>query len=294
MDLVVANDTVGNFLFHNQKDGTFKEMGGDAGVADDRSGKPTGAMGTDAAFFRNNEHLGVVIGNFANEPTSLYVDESGEMLFNDVATSSGLGPTTRKELTFGICFFDYDLDGRLDLVGSNGHLEEDINKVQRSQHYEQPPQLFWNTGLRRGGPEFVKAPAEFVGSDFANPIVGRGAAFGDLDGDGDLDVLLTSLAGPPRLFENKLRAKNWLRLKLVGKKCNRDAIGAIVTARVGEHTLRRRVMPTRGYLSQSEQVVTLGLGEATTIDELTVEWPNGNQQKVTVDKLKTILTVEQE
>jgi len=105
---------------------------------------------------------------------------------------------------------------------------------------------------------------------------------------------LTSLAGPPRLFENKLRAKNWLRLKLVGKKCNRDAIGAIVTARVGEHTLRRRVMPTRGYLSQSEQVVTLGLGEATTIDELTVEWPNGNQQKVTVDKLKTILTVEQE
>jgi hypothetical protein len=294
LDLIVANDTVGNFLFHNRGDGSFEEMGGDAGIANDLAGEPTGAMGIDAAFFRNNEHLGVVIGNFANEPTSLYVDELGEMLFNDVATSSGLGPATRKELTFGVCFFDYDLDGRLDLLAANGHLEEEINKVQRSQHYQQPAQLFWNTGLRRGGPEFVMASAKNIGSDLAKPMVGRGAAYGDLDGDGDLDILLCSLGGPPRLLENRLEARNWLRLKLVGQECNRDAIGALVVARVGKQTLRRRVMPTRGYLSQSERIVTLGLGEATSIDELTVVWPGGSHQGVPLGELNRMHVVEQQ
>jgi len=280
MDLIVANDTVPNLVFLNQHNGTFKEIGAPSGVAFDSYGNTRGAMGIDAACYRNDGKLGIGIGNFANEMTALYVQQNSPTNFSDEAITEGVGPASRLLLKFGLFFFDYDLDGRLDLLTANGHLEEEIAKIQKSQTYRQPAQLFWNAGDKSGGC-FVAVSPEKAGSALFKPIVGRGSAFADIDGDGDLDVVLTQTGGPPLLLRNDQGLKHhWLRFKLVGAKSNRSAIGAWIKVRVGGQTLARQVMPTRGYLSQSELPVTIGLGNATQPDEVEIKWPSGTIQKV--------------
>jgi hypothetical protein len=294
IDLIVANDTVQNFVFHNERNGTFKEMGGLTGLAFDSTGLARGAMGIDAARYRDDGALGVAIGNFANEMTALYVSQNNPLLFVDEAIAEGIGPASRLLLKFGIFFFDYDLDGRLDLLTANGHLEEEITKIQSSQHYAQPAQLFWNCGAARGASFLVVTPDK-CGPDFGKPIVGRGAAYADIDGDGDLDVVLTQIGGPPLLLRNDQHlGHHWLRLKLVGTKSNRDAIGAWVNVRVAGQTLSRQVMPTRGYLSQSELPVTIGLGKADSFDALEVIWPGGQRQKIAHANLDGLTVIEQE
>jgi enediyne biosynthesis protein E4 len=290
-DLVVANDTVQNLVFHNERNGTFTEIGATAGIAFDPYGNSRSAMGIDAADFRNDGSLGIAIGNFANEMTALYVSQQAPLQFADEAIVSGIGPTTRSALTFGVLFFDYDLDGRLDLLTANGHIEDEINKVQASQQYAQPPRLFWNAG-GADGRSFVPVAAGPPG-DLFRPMVARGAAFADIDGDGDLDLVLTAVKGAPRLFRNDLKPNHhWLRLTLQGTRANRDAIGAVVEVRVAGETLRRMVMPTRGYLSQSELPVTIGLGDRTRVEDVRVKWPDGSVQQVrnvTVDAPMTIV-----
>ena len=224
IDLVVANDTVQNFLFRNQRDGTFQEIGSRSGVAFDAYGAARGAMGIDAARFRNDEALGIAIGNFANEMNALYVSQRDALLFADEAITEGVGPASRLLLKFGLFFFDYDLDGRLDVLTANGHLEEEIQKFQPGQRYRQPAQLFWNRGASRGV-SFLPVPPEKCGTEIFKPIVGRGSAFADIDGDGDSDVVMTQIAGPPLLLRNDQKLNHhWLRFKLVGTKSNRDAI----------------------------------------------------------------------
>ncbi|HEV2971144.1 MAG TPA: CRTAC1 family protein, partial [Pirellulales bacterium] len=173
----------------------------------------------------------------------------------------------------------------------NGHLEEEISKVQASQQYRQPPQLFWNCG-RESKTEFVAVSPAKCGPDFAKPLVGRGCAVADIDGDGDLDVVITSVGGPPRLLRNDQHTgHHWLRLKLVGTKANRDAIGAVVEVNIADETLRQQVMPTRGYLSQSELPVTFGLGDRKSVNGVTVHWPGGGVQEVPnvqIDRLTTV------
>ncbi len=280
IDLVVANDTVQNFVFHNEGKGMFKEIGALSGIAFDSYGRARGAMGIDAARFRNDDALGIVIGNFATELTALYVSQRTPTLFSDETITEGIGPAGRLLLKFGVFFFDYDLDGRLDVLTANGHLEEEIGKIQHNQQYRQPAQLFWNAGDRSGGC-FVPVPAEKAGADLVKPMVGRGSAYADIDGDGDPDVIVTQVGGPPLLLRNDQHLGNhWLRFKLVGTKSNRDAIGAAVRAKVNGKTLWRQVMPTRGYLSQSELPVTLGLGQATKAEDIEVVWPGGAHQKV--------------
>ena len=291
IDFVVANDTVPNFVFHNLGHGRFEEIGAASGIAYDSAGNAHGAMGIDAAYFRNDGTLGIAIGNFANEMSSLYVSQGRPLQFADEAIATGLGPPSRQWLKFGTIFFDYDLDGRLDLLTADGHLEQDIAKVQANQRYEQPPQLFWNCGPG-SKTEFVAVPPEQCGADFARPLVGRGCAVADIDGDGDLDIVLTSVGGPPRLLRNDQKlGHHWLRFKLIGTRSNRDAIGALVEVDLGDQVLRQTVMPTRGYLSQSELPVTFGVGNRTAVKKVTIHWPGGGEQDVpgvVIDRLTTV------
>ncbi|MCA9135666.1 MAG: CRTAC1 family protein [Planctomycetales bacterium] len=282
MDVIIANDTVQNLLLRNDGRGHFTEVGALSGIAFDSSGNARGAMGIDVASFRGRKAMAVAIGNFSNEMTALYVTKAGQMQFYDEAISTGLGPSTRLLLTFGLFYLDYDLDGRSDLFCSNGHLEEDINRVQPSQHYEQPPQLFWNAGPEHGT-EFLAVDQQHVGPDLLKPIAGRGAAYADIDGDGDLDILIASTGRRPRLLRNDQQLGNhWLRLTLRGdgKHCNRDAIGSWVEVVVGDDVQRQQVMPTRSYLSQVELPLTFGLGSAEKIDGIVVHWADGLQQKL--------------
>ncbi len=287
LDLVVANDTVPNFVFHNQRDGTFREIGAASGIAFDSYGQTRGAMGIDAARYRSDGTLGIVIGNFANEMTALYVAASGRpLLFTDEAITEGLGPASRLLLKFGTFFFDYDLDGRLDVLSANGHLEPEITKVQSSQTYAQPAQLFWNRGTT---PCFVPVSPDKAGEDLFHPLVGRGSAYADIDGDGDLDVLLLQTGGPPLLLRNdQALGHHWVRLKLVGTRSNRDAIGAEVTLRAGGRVQYRTVMPTRSYLSQSELPVTFGLGTADRVESAEIRWPRGARTTLTNLPLDTL------
>jgi len=280
MDLIVANDTVPNLLFINQQNGTFKEIGAASGIAFDSYGNTRGAMGIDTSRFRDDAKLAIGIGNFANEMTALYVAQNSSTNFSDEAITEGIGPASRLLLKFGLFFFDYDLDGRLDLLTANGHLEEEISKIQKSQQYAQPAQLFWNAGNRSGG-SFLTVPPEKVGTDLFKPVVGRGSAFGDIDGDGDPDIVITQVGGSPLLLKNDQKlGHHWTRFKLVGTRSNRDAIGVWIKVRIKDKVLWRQVMPTKSYLSQSELPVTIGLDSASQPDEVTVVWPGNRLQKV--------------
>ena len=287
IDLFVANDTVRNFLFHNLSNGRFEEIGALEGIAFDRNGKATGAMGIDTAYFRNSDDLGIGIGNFANEMNSLFVTADGQAPFADEAILEGFGPASRLALTFGLFFFDYDLDGRLDLFQANGHLESEINVVQPSQHYAQPAQLFWNCGDDCRN-RFLHV--EETGA-LATPLVGRAAAYADIDNDGDLDIVITQVGRRARLFRNDQQLGNhWLRVAFADGP-GAGVIGARVELTAGGITQRRHVMPTRSYLSQVELPVTFGLGRNAQVDRLSVTWPDGRVQEIPVKAVDRVITV---
>ena len=292
MDILVANDTVQNFMFHNRGDGSFEDQGVDYGVAFDRNGAATGAMGVDQAYFRNDADVGFAVANFANEMTSLYVTQGGGTPLADESIVDGIGPASRAALTFGLFFFDYDLDGRLDLFQANGHLESEINVVQASQHYQQPPQLFWNCGADCPS-SFLEVAAKDSG-DLGKPLVGRGTAYADIDGDGDLDILVAQNGRRPVLLRNDQHlGHHWLRVKPVGHKANRDAIGAWIELQAGGVTQRRQVMPTRSYISQVELPVTFGLGNHDKVDALRIHWPGGGTREVKDVTLDSLMVIEQ-
>jgi len=292
LDIFVANDTVQNFAFRNLKGERFEEIGANSGMGFDNMGNATGAMGIDVGDFANNGSLGIGIANFANEHTSLYVQQGEGWQFVDMANAGGIGSPSRLNLSFGLFLFDYDLDGRLDLLQSNGHLEEEINQIQASQHYRQPAQLFWNC-MTSGRSCFAALDENALGA-LSQKIVGRGAAYADIDADGDLDVLLVQSGGAPLLIRNDQNLQHhWLRVKLTGAGANRDAIGAEIELRAGELVQRRLVMPSRSYLSQVELPVTFGLGTRDAVDSLVVRWPDGKRQEVPVTALDTTLELSQ-
>lgn len=272
-DLVVANDTVRNFAFLNQGNGTFIESGTELGIAFDTSGAATGAMGIDTAYFSNGDVLSLAIGNFANEMSSFYVQRDNQTLFSDDAIVSGIGAASRRALTFGLLFVDYDMDGRLDLFAANGHVEPEINRVQSSQQYAQASQIWWNCG---SDCERNFIAVDSTGTDWGKPIIGRGAAYADIDGDHDLDLLVTQVGGRPLLLRNhSTHGKNFVRLQIRQDSSNTNAIGAKVSVRSHENTQTRVVSTTRSYLSQVELPMLFGLSEDTTTVSVAVRWPDG-------------------
>ncbi len=296
VDLAVANDTVVNFFFHNLGGGKFEEIGLTTGIAFDQMGSPRAAMGIDWADFKNDGTLGLAIGNFANEMIALYVTEDPKSLqFSDLANIYGLGAPTQPPLKFGLFFFDYDLDGRLDLLSANGHLESDIGLTQASETYAQASQLYWNSG-RPGREMFLLVDSGKAGPDLFRPIVGRGSTYADIDGDGDLDVLLTENGGVPHLFRNDGGDKNhWLRLDLSSPKLNRDAQGAKVEVEAGGLTNRRQLFTTKGYLSSVEHPITFGLGTSTTASKVSITWPSGMKTELRdIPANRTLRVVEGE
>jgi hypothetical protein len=273
IDLVVANDTQPNRLYRNRRDGTFAEVGTTAGIAFNEAGVARAGMGIDAADYDGSGRASVVIGNFANEMMALYVPDANG-LFIDEAPKSAVGRDSLLTLTFGCFFFDYDLDGWLDIFAANGHVADDIERVQKRVTYAQPPHLFRNQG--RGRFEEVTATA---GGAFAQPMVARGAAYADFDLDGDLDLVVTTNNGPAKLFRNDGGRNHALRVALKGVASNRDAIGARIAITLTDGTSQWRMVKTgSSYLSQSELPVTFGLGTSDRVRAIEVTWPNGKKE----------------
>ena len=273
VDLLVANDTAPNNLFRNKGDGTFEDVGIPAGIAVDEAGRARGAMGAAWADTKNGPGAAVAIGNFSNELKSLYWTDSGEV-FLDESPRSGIGPSSLLDLSFGVLFLDADLDGRMDLLLANGHVEPTVQAVQKDVAYRQAPALYWNAGDGR----FALLGAR--SGDLSAPLVARGAASADLDGDGDVDVALVENGGPARVYLNPTNAPaKSVRVRLEGAgRSNRDAIGARVTASIGGRTLTQQVSGGQSYLSASEKTLTFGLDGASRVDTLEIRWPDGATQ----------------
>jgi len=291
MDLFVGNDTEPDKLYHNNHDGTFTEMAVPAGVAYGESGTTRAGMGVDAGDYDHSGRQGLVVGNFTNEGMALYHND-GDGLFRDESLASGVATDTLRSLTFGAFFFDYDLDGYLDIFAANGHVADDISVMQPTLKYAESPLLFRNEGNGK-----FQNVTDRVGSALRQPVVARGAAYADIDNDGDLDLILTTSNGPARLFRNDNGNKNdMLRVKTVGTRSNRDGIGAKLTL-ISNHGLRQFAMVKSGssYLSQSELPVTFGLGKPAdgTVLKLEIVWPSGHKDSISGIKPDQFITVEE-
>jgi hypothetical protein len=271
-DLLVANDTQPNKLYRNQRNGTFKDAAVETGIAFSTEGKARAGMGVDVADFDNSGAPGVAITNFDNEMIGLY--RASKAGFADVATQSGVGLPSKSTLGFGCVFLDADLDGSLDLAVVNGHIDDTVRNV-RNVGYAQPPQLFLNNG--KGIFHDVAAQ---IGSGFSQPKVGRGLACGDFDLDGDLDLIMTCNNGPAYLYRNdQMTGNRSIRIRLVGTKSNRDAIGANVRVFHGNSAQSRMLKSGSSYLSQSELPLTFGLGQRDRVDQLVIDWPSGRTEE---------------
>jgi enediyne biosynthesis protein E4 len=289
LDVFVANDTQPNRLYENKRNGTFADVAVSAGVAFNEAGVARAGMGVDAADYDGSGRQSLVIGNFSNEMMALYNNE-GNGLFIDEAPTSTIGKASLLKLTFAAFFMDYDLDGRPDIFAANGHVADDISTVQPRVTYAQTPHLFRNLGSRR----FEEVSAK-SGAALLQPVVARGAAYGDYDGDGDPDLLITVNNGPARLLRNDGGERSQkLRLQLRGVKANRDAIGAFarVTHAAGASPWQM-VKTGSSYCSQSELPLTFGLGTAKAVRKIEVKWPDGRIETLPGSEANQVLTIEE-
>ncbi len=277
-DVFAANDTQPNKLYKNNGNGTFTESGVTAGVAFSEEGKARAGMGSDFADYDGSGYPSLIIGNFSNEMLGVYHNEGATGLFIDEAGSSTLGQATLLSLTFGLFFFDYDLDGKPDIFLANGHVADDINKVQPKITYAMAPKLFHNEGKRK----FTEATKK-AGKPFAKPIVARGAAYADYDNDGDQDVLVTTNGGPAYLFKNDNgNQARFVRIKTLGDKANRDGIGAKVSLTLADGSKQWQMVKSgSSYCSQSELPLTFGLGRNDKVESVEIVWPSGKTDKFT-------------
>ncbi|HEY3740435.1 MAG TPA: CRTAC1 family protein [Bryobacteraceae bacterium] len=287
-DIFISNDTQPNKLYINKKNGTFSEGAVAAGVAFGEDGVARGAMGVDFADFDRSGREHLLVGNFSNQMLGLYHNE-GTGLFVDEAPRSTVGRSSLLSLSFGVFFFDYDLDGWPDIFAANGHIDEEIGRVQPKIQFKEPPLLFHNQG--KGKFEDVSKQA---GADFERAIVARGAAYADFNGDGALDVLISTNGGPAYLFRNDTAGRgNWLRLKLAGTKSNRSAIGAVVHVQAAGGRQTQVVHSGSSYCSASDLGLTFGLGADASAASIDIEWPSGVKQHLANVKGGQSLTIQE-
>ena len=273
-DLFVANDTQPNKLYRNNCNGTFTEVGTAAGVAYGEDGVARGAMGADAADYDRSGRTHLLVGNFSNQMLGLYHNE-GSGLFVDEAPSSTVGRSSLLCLTFGVFFFDYDLDGYPDIFAANGHIDDEIGRVQPKVTYRQSPLLFRNLGKSK----FENVTAR-MGTAFNRPVVARGAAYADFDRDGDLDLLITTNNGPAFLYRNDGGNRNhWLNIRLAGTRSNRDGIGAVVRIESASGKQWNAVRSGSSYCSQSDLALVFGLGRDASAS-IEIDWPSGATQRL--------------
>jgi len=278
-DILLANDTQPNKLYLNKGNGTFEEKAVAAGIAFSEDGVARAGMGVDSGDYDRSGRPSLIITNFANQMLSLYHNE-GNGLFVDDAPRSDVGRATLVTLGFGCFFFDYDNDGWLDIFVADGHIENEIEKVQKRVSYAEPPHLFRNLGSGK-----FQETTQQIGGVFASPKVARGAAYADIDNDGALDLLVTTNGGRAYLFHNEGGTNHSLRIKLQGTRSNRDGIGAVVRLVSGSDKQSQTLKSGSSYLSQSELVLTFGLADRTKADAIEIQWPSGQ-----LDKLPTVAT----
>lgn len=275
-DIFVANDTQPNKLYRNLRNGRFRDVALEAGVALSADGKARAGMGVDSGDFDNSGRMGLAVTNFDNEMIGLYRPQASGA-YADVAARSGVGAASLNRLGFGCLFADLDLDGALDLIVANGHIDETVRNIRGNVGYAQAPLLFLNQG--NGSFRDVASQA---GDGFVQPRVGRGLACADFDRDGDVDLLMTTNNGPAVLFRNdQTGGRRSVRFRLRGTESNRDAIGATVRIFHGGTSQSRTVKSGSSYLSQSELPVTFGVGTRDVIDRVTIAWPNGRKEEFT-------------
>jgi hypothetical protein len=279
MDLFVANDTVANFLFVNQRNGKFKETAIGAGVAYSQEGRPRSGMGVDSADFDQDGWQDLFVTNVDQEMYSIY-HNNHDLTFDDLAGASGLGRVTRLMSGWGLKFFDYDNDGNLDLFIANGHPDDRIEQHSTRVTYKEPLLLFHGDGRSL---ENVSASA---GPAFTQTFAARGMAVGDFNNDGAMDVLIAVNNGPPLLLKNTAARENhWLGLRLVGKKANPDAIGARITWQAGDLKRSRLKVGGGSYLSSHDPREVLGIGKRSKIDNLEIQWPRPSNRVETFTDL---------
>lgn len=269
-DIYVANDKTPNFLFRNNSDGTFSEMGLLAGVGYNEDGVGEAGMGVDLGDYDGDGYLDIFVTNFSNETNTLYQNQRSGF-FSDMTYVSGLGVSSLLSLGFGTNFFDFDLDGDLDIYVTNGHVLDNVELFKDNITYAQPDQLFGNNGQG-----FFTDVSDKLGRDFQIAKVGRGAAFGDYDNDGDIDVLISNNNQTANLFRNDSgNHNNWLKIKTVGTKSNRDGIGARVKVVSGSLVQIEEVRSAGSYLSANDLRLTFGLEKLNKIDSVEIRWPSG-------------------
>ncbi len=287
LDAFVANDTVADFLFHNQGDGTFQEVAFLAGVAYNEDGHARAGMGVDFGDFDRDGRLDLIVTNFTSEGNALFRN-AGDGSFAEVTRHTGIRKNSFLKVGFGVRFFDYDNDMDLDVLAVNGHVIPRIAEYRDDTTFAQEKLLYVN---HEG--KFEERSQE-SGDCFSTQGVGRGAVFADIDNDGDVDVLVTNNGGGVQLLRNDGgNRNNWLLLKLVGRKSNRDGIGARITAQIGDRTLVTQVQRAASYLSSQDERVHLGLGKSSLVGELQIDWPSGIRQTLQDLPSNQILTVEE-
>jgi hypothetical protein len=258
-----------------------------AGIGFSEEGIARAGMGIDAADYDRSGRASLLISNFSNQMLALYHNE-GTGLFVDESPRSEVGRNSLLSLGFACFFFDFDLDGWLDIFVANGHIENEIERIQKRVKYAQPPHLFRNLGQGK----FQEVTAT-LGAEFNRPRVSRGAAHGDIDNDGDLDLLVTTNGGPALLFRNDGGVNRSLRVRLTGTKSNRSGIGAVVKVTAGGETQTQTLRSGSSYLSQSELVLTFGLGARPMADAVEITWPSGHMDKLTNVAAGQTITVQE-